>query len=92
MPELSDAQKREIIAALEKKGANLPCPRCGTKQFTLLDGYFNQPIQVNMSGLVLGGPTVPSAVVVCTNCGFIAQHALGAIGLLQKESGEEVKK
>jgi len=84
MNPLSPDQKQEIIKALERAGAKLPCPRCGNSRFTLLDGYFNQPIQSEVAGLVLGGLSVPSAVVVCTQCGFLSQHALGALGLLPK--------
>jgi ribosomal protein S27AE len=94
--ELSPEQKRKVVEALEKVGARLPCPRCGNNNFTLLDGYFNQPVQTELAGLVLGGPSVPSAVVVCTRCGYLSQHALGALGLLPKEAPkvtpEEVKK
>lgn len=93
MNEITPEQKRRIVEALEKAGARLPCPRCANNNFTLLDGYFNQPVQAELSGLVLGGPSVPSVVVVCTRCGYLSQHALGALGLLpKKEEPEEVKK
>lgn len=90
MAELTPEQKRQIIDTLDKKGARLPCPRCGNNQFTLLDGYFNQTLQTSLGGLVIGGPSVPSAVVACSRCGYMAQHALGALGLLpEKPSTEE---
>lgn len=85
MKELSQDQKNRIIAALEKAEAKLPCSRCGNQSFTLLDGYFNQPVQTELGGLVLGGPSVPSVVVVCSRCGHLSQHALGALGLLPQE-------
>ena len=89
LQELSQEQKEEIINALIEKGVKLPCPRCGNNNFTLLDGYFNQTIQTELKGMVIGGPSVPSIVVACTRCGFLSQHALGVLGLLPKE---EVKK
>ena len=94
MPDLSDDEKRRIVEALEKVGARAPCPRCGHGTFTLLGGYFNQPIQTELAGMVLGGISVPSAVVVCNKCGWLAQHALGTLGLLpqRKPEGEEEKK
>lgn len=83
MEKLSQEQKKIIIKKLEEKGAKLPCPRCGSKQFTLLDGYFIQPIQSPISrSFVIGGPAVPSIVTACNNCGFISQHAIGVLGLL----------
>lgn len=92
MNEISAEQKQRIIDALDKAGARLPCPRCGNNNFTLLDGYFNQPVQTELGGLVLGGPSVPSVVVVCSRCGFLSQHALGALKLLPKVMDEEAKK
>ncbi len=84
MKQIPEEKKKEIIETLENKGAKLPCPRCGSQSFTLLDGYFTQPLQNNLQGLVLGGPSVPSAVITCNNCGFLSQHALGSLGLLPK--------
>lgn len=92
MAELSSDQKRRIVEALEKAGAKLPCPRCGNGNFALLDGYFNQPVQMELGGLVLGGPSVPSVVVVCNRCGYLSQHALGVLQLLPKTPPEEGQK
>lgn len=94
MQDPTQAQKDKIIKALTERGASLPCPRCGNDAFTLLDGYFNQVIQEDPKGIVLGGRTIPSVVVACNRCGYLAQHALGILGLLPKEenkSKEEVK-
>jgi hypothetical protein len=85
MPEWSQERKDKIVKALTEKGVRLPCPRCGNQRFTLVDGYFSEPIQGELGGIVLGGPTIPSIVTICTQCGFISQHALGALGLLPKE-------
>ncbi len=89
MPEFSQEQKDKIIRALESRGAKQPCPRCGNNNFTLVDGYFNQPIQTELAGLVIGGPSIPSIVVVCTRCGFMSQHALGVLGLLPQEGKQK---
>jgi ribosomal protein L37E len=88
MQQISEQKKQEIIKVLEERGAKLPCPRCGNNSFTLLDGYFNQTIQTDFKGMVLGGPSVPSVVVACTRCGYLSQHALGALGLLPKEEAK----
>ena len=87
--QLTQEQQERIIQALEDHGARLPCPRCGNKHFTLLDGYFNQTIQTEFAGMVLGGPSIPSVVTACGRCGFLSQHALGLLGLLQEEEVEE---
>ena len=85
MQQIPEDRKKEIVKALEDRGAKLPCPRCGNQQFTLLDGYFNQSIQMELKGMVLGGPSIPSVVIACNKCGFLSQHALGALGLLPRE-------
>jgi len=79
MAEMSDDDKRKIIQALESSGARLPCPRCGNSHFTLLDGYFNQPLNAELGSIVIGGRTVPSVVLTCSRCGYLSQHALGAL-------------
>lgn len=89
MKQISQENKQRIIKALEEKGAKLPCPRCGNNSFMLLDGYFNQTIQTDLKGVVLGGTSVPSVVVICNRCGYFSQHALGALGLLSKEEDEK---
>jgi predicted nucleic-acid-binding Zn-ribbon protein len=72
-----------IIKVLEEKGALKPCPRCGNEEFTLLDAFSRQSMQDNLKGpVILGGPTIPCAVVICQNCGFLSYHALGYLGLL----------
>lgn len=82
---MSEEQQRSIIDALKVRGVNRPCPRCGNVSFTLVDGYLNQIVQQNIGGIVIGGPTVPSVITTCNKCGFLSQHALGALGLLPKE-------
>jgi ribosomal protein S27AE len=80
--------KQKVIEELEQRGANLPCPRCGNPKFILMDGFLNNPIQNELTGaLMFGGPTVPSIVTVCSKCGFMAQHALGALQLLESDGG-----
>ena len=79
---MKQIEKEEIIQQLIRKGADRPCPRCGNGAVTLVDGYFNQPVQDDMSELVIGGASIPSIVTACTNCGFLSQYALGALGLL----------
>lgn len=81
--DINEDQKKKIIQALQEKGAVLPCPRCGNQNFTLIDGYFNQSLQKQISNsIIIGGSSVPSIGVVCNRCGFIAHHAIGVLGLM----------
>jgi predicted Zn-ribbon and HTH transcriptional regulator len=78
-----DAEKRaltELLTGKIKSGAG--CPMCKSNEWTLVDGYFVNHIQdVPTTGLQVG-KGLPTAVLCCTNCGFISQHALGILGLL----------
>ena len=76
----------EIAKLLKEKGATNPCHRCNQKQFTVLEGYSPLTLQDDIGkGFNIGGPAVPVALVACNNCGAIAAHALGALGLLPKD-------
>jgi len=84
---MTPEQAQEVIQALKTRGVRLPCPRCGYGHFTLLEGFFSQPISgfpTAASGAMAfsAGPTVPSVVTACTRCGFLSQHALGVLGLI----------
>lgn len=94
---MDQEKKTEIIRTLNERSVTLPCPRCGNPSFTLIDGYFNEMIQPNtntLNTLNIGGPSIPSIITACTRCGYLSQHALGALGLLpnNNEKKEEQKK
>ncbi len=61
-----------------------PCPLCSNAQWSVAPGYMVSPVQKEMGGLVLGGPTLPTIAIICNNCGFVAHIALGPLGLLPK--------
>ena len=86
MAELDSEQKKEIVAALKERGALQACPRCGNEGFALADGYFNELLQTEPADLKFDVSSVPSVIVICRNCGFMSQHALGILGFL--ENGE----
>ncbi len=82
MQEMTPEKKNQIIEALRNKGATRACPRCGHTSFELVGGYFNHFIQHDFSNINFGGQSIPTAVVICSNCGALSEHALGALGLL----------
>ncbi len=85
---MSDENKKKAIDSLNKKGVKKVCPMCGNNNFVIADGYFNQTMQGNLqAGIIIGGPSIPTVAIICTNCGFISHHALGALGLLQNSEG-----
>jgi hypothetical protein len=86
--QLSEDDKKKIIAKLAEKKIVVSCPMCSNKNFTIADGYFVNVLQMNpQGGLLLGGPSIPTIAIICMQCGFISQHALGILGLLQQPEG-----
>jgi hypothetical protein len=69
MKVLTEAEKEKIIQALRERGAEGPCPRCGTAQFGLVGGYFNPTMQTELAGLILGGPAFPVRWLSATSVG-----------------------
>lgn len=83
---LNDKEKQELAKTLiDKIGKPFECPICHNRHFTIVDGYLIQGLQDNMNGIVLGGgPMIPSVAIVCVKCGFMSQHNLGILGLINK--------
>jgi hypothetical protein len=86
---MTNNQKELLIKTLELKGVKSVCPMCGNHHFILADGYFSNTLQGDTKNLSLGGAGIPTIPIVCSNCGFVSQHALGVLGLLPKEENED---
>ena len=85
---MDEEKRKQIAKALTDRGVTMPCPRCGNNSFSVVDGYFNHSLQSEISGgLSIGGPSIPAAVTACNQCGFMAQHALGVLGLFPTKKG-----
>ena len=81
--------RKKIIAALNKKDVSQPCPRCSSKDFSVIgesEIVVVRPTQVQATGALKPiGPvktTMPTIIVTCDNCGYVAQHAQAALDLL----------
>jgi actin-like ATPase involved in cell morphogenesis len=61
------------------------CPMGGHQSWLVMDGFSSIILQQDPKQQVLGGPAVPAAILVCNYCGFVAQIALGRLGLLVEE-------
>lgn len=74
---------------LQEKGKNLVCSACGNNNFILADGFTNDLLQEKMAGgLVIGGPSIPQIVVVCSHCGHVMKFSAGILGLLPDQEGD----
>ena len=86
---ISEEQKQTIIKKIKERSqingrSPLTCSVCGKREFSLVgEGFANQPLQQNTSGgLVIGGPSLPSVVLICRNCGNTLYFNLGVLGEL----------
>ncbi len=77
----SELEKQLSDRLTEKLNGNIHCPMCGARNFHLLDGFVSHPLQDDLKNYQIGGKSVPSVGVYCTNCGFISFHALGVVAL-----------
>lgn len=82
-------KQKEIIEILNKKLGDSPCPMCGNKNFSFVDGYIRNSVQDDTQSLIIGGKNIPTVAIVCQNCGFVSQHAIGMLGLLKENVGDE---
>jgi len=90
---ISQEEKLKIAKRLNEKIKDITCPMCHQHSFIIADGYFNNTVQDHLDGLALGGTTIPTASIICANCGFVSQHSLGVLNLLpNKELNNETKK
>ncbi len=73
-------RRQQIASALESRNVRLPCPRCGNARFNVA-GESDIRLGTNPNAVVIGGPVIPVAVVVCDQCGYVTQHATMVLGI-----------
>ena len=84
---MSKYNPKEFIEALGKKvnDRDVPnCPYCGGEKFTTTDKFATLIIGDDVKSLELG-PSIPSGMIICENCGHIEFFALGSLDLLRGE-------
>lgn len=79
---ISPSQGETILQALDDRGAYKDCSRCGNERHSLEPSLSHVYLFDATNKSVLGGPFIPTAIIVCLNCGLVSEHALGALGLL----------
>ena len=80
----------KFIHALGEKmnGREVPnCPYCGGQSFTSTGKFATILIGDDTNSINLG-PSIPSGMLVCSNCGHIEFFALGSLGLLNTKEDD----
>lgn len=84
-----ESNKEQIVKKLNEKIPDIRCPFCTNKNFVLVGGYFAHDLQIDLKNRQIGGVNVPTVPLVCKDCGFIAEFAIGTLGLLPKENDKQ---
>ena len=79
---MESGRLKEVVEALTNKGVKLPCPRCNLMKFSIV-GETQIPLQENPNVITIGGPSIPTVIIACDNCGYITQHATLPLGLVK---------
>jgi ribosomal protein L37E len=76
----TDKQKNAILGNLRSKIRG-SCPMCGQGNWNMQDELVACVTTSLQGGMAMGGPMVPTIQVICTHCGFVSFHAVGALGV-----------
>ena len=88
-PKIRQEEQEKIITTLNERIKELTCPMCQNKKFVLANGYYYNILQSDLEQVSLDGQMTPVIGIICTKCGFLSQHALGALGLLSSEGEKQ---
>jgi predicted RNA-binding Zn-ribbon protein involved in translation (DUF1610 family) len=85
----SQKEKEKLQAKIIERVVELKCPMCKGDNFIMAAGYFNNTLQSNLHITSLGGSSIPTIPIICENCGFTSQHALGILDNLNDLEDEK---
>jgi predicted nucleic-acid-binding Zn-ribbon protein len=80
--------KEKTMRSLKEKNVHLPCPRCGTTKFDVLDGFSTTQFYWKPIGSVYSS-SIPSVVIICKNCGYMSQHSLTILKIKIREENND---
>lgn len=86
---IDNNKKLKIKEEIDKRISNIKCPMCKSENFGIADGYFINSMQDDFNNFFLGGPSIPTIAIICGNCGFVSQHALGVLGLIPQNQKDK---
>lgn len=85
---ISRELRMKIAREIRKRIPNLRCPMCGSERMDVESGFIHNHLTTQKLEPRLFGVSIPSIPLVCQNCGFISQHALGILSVLDKDKGD----
>jgi len=81
---LPENYKEKLLEELKKRGAKANCELCDHNNWSVVD----QAVAMNITDLSgsfrIPPPQIPSAALICNNCGNVRIFALGVLGLIEQ--------
>lgn len=77
-----DERAQLIHQALTERGADSPCPRCGNDAIAIEGQLLFTEVRARVDAAP-SNLALPTAMVTCTRCGYLSQHALTTLGLAE---------
>jgi hypothetical protein len=84
-PPFTPQIRAEIVRKVQELTDN-KCPMGHNANWLVVEGYSRTQLSHNSEEISLSGSGIPSAILVCVQCGFVAQFALGILELLTEET------
>jgi len=84
---LSKDFKQKVLAAINSKKIKSNCELCGQNNWSVADQAVTLLVSNLEGGISLPPPHIPTAALVCNNCGNVRLFALSVLGLLEKKEG-----
>ena len=79
--------QQKVLEALNKKKINANCEVCGQNNWSVGDQAVTLLVSNLEGGISLPPPNIPSAALVCNNCGNVRLFALGVLDILEQKEG-----
>lgn len=78
--------KELVLNKLEGVLKILECPMCHYNQFIIADGFVHEKLYQKYDRINSDDKkSIPAVAIICKQCGFISNHSIGILGLLNKE-------
>ena len=79
--------QQKVIEAINKKKINANCEVCSQNNWSVADQAVTLLVSNLEGGISLPPPNIPTAALVCNNCGNVRLFSLAVLGLLEKKEG-----
>ncbi len=80
--------QREVLDALNRKGISPGCELCPANSWSVADQAVTLIVSKLDGRMALPPPNIPSAALVCNNCGNVRLFALSVLGFMDPKGGD----